>query len=46
MKDPEAFPKAISSVKDIKGMINIFRLLRRSSNSHVLGAPSAKVAGT
>lgn len=36
MKDPEAFPEAISSVEDIEEMINIFEILRRSSNSHVL----------
>ena len=42
MKDPEAFPEAISSVKDIKEMINIFRILRRSSDSHVLKGGEVK----
>ena len=31
-----------TSVKDIKGMINIFRILRRSSNSHVLSGGRVK----
>ena len=42
-EDPEAFPKAISSVDDIREKINIFRTLRRSSNSHVMNG--GKVSG-
>ena len=35
-EDPNAFPKAISSIKDIREMINIFKILYCFSNSRVL----------
>ena len=35
-EDPDIFPKAVSSIKDIREMINIFRTLCHSSNSHVM----------
>ena len=35
-EDPDTFSKAVSSIKDIREMINIFKTLRRYFNSHVM----------